>query len=125
MKCPKCSYTWITRKDKKKEYLGNVFLTDEEFKKLDVKFGRRGAWDRIRNLDDQIAIHGYDYKDHYRVILKWAEKEPKQTKAECSTAEQRKKAADNLRTGKTVSIGTVAKRLMKDIKEKRIDGSRP
>ncbi len=76
MKCPKCSHTFSVKKGKKTQYLEFVFLTDNEYKKLLKKFGKQGTQDRIKNLDDQIAIHGYKYKDHYRVILKWAEKEP-------------------------------------------------
>lgn len=78
MKCPKCGHSFTVKKDKKSQYLKFVFLTDDEYKKLVEKFGVRGTHDRIKNLDDAIAIHGYKYKDHYRVILKWASNEPKE-----------------------------------------------
>ncbi len=76
MKCPKCCHIFTVKKGKKKQYLGFVFLTDDEYKKLVEKFGVQGTRDRIKNLDDGIAIKGYKYKDHYRVILKWASSGP-------------------------------------------------
>ena len=44
-----------------------------EIQKLKEKFSDFES--RIKNLDDQIAIHGYKYESHYRTILKWAEKD--------------------------------------------------
>ena len=59
-------------KHKHGEY-GHVLLTDEELKKLEVKFTDSG--ERIRNLDEGIELKGYSYKSHYLAILKWAEKD--------------------------------------------------
>lgn len=70
MKCPECGHTF---KPHKERYLDYVFLSPEEYGKLVKRFGEQGTNDRIKNLDDAIAIHGYKYKDHYRVILKWEE----------------------------------------------------
>ena len=64
-------------KDKgKKRFLTHVLLTEEEYGKLQERFGDT-LESRIKNLDDYIAIKKPGYHDHYRVILKWAEKEPK------------------------------------------------
>ncbi len=76
LKCPKCKHTWTVKKGKKSQYLGFVFLTDDEYKKLIEKFGKSGTQVKIKSLDDALAIHGYKYNSHYRVILKWAENEP-------------------------------------------------
>lgn len=80
-KCPHCGKTFRLIDAKKVKvvkhrHLNHVLLTDDEFNKLEVKFGKGGAWDRIRNLDEAIAIHGYKYKCHKTVILKWARSEP-------------------------------------------------
>ena len=62
-----------TEKETKKKYLSHVFLSETEYKKLIERFGKFDTLKKIKDLDDGIAIHGYKYKDHYRVILKWAE----------------------------------------------------
>ena len=52
----------------------HIKLTDEEYKKLLVKFN--GDCDRmIQNLDTGIELKGYKYKNHYLAVLKWAEKD--------------------------------------------------
>ena len=77
-KCSKCGHTWVVKKAKayKRKYHDHVLLTNDEHQKLVVKFGVKGANDRILNLDESLAIHGYKYASHYRVILKWAKAEP-------------------------------------------------
>ena len=52
----------------------HVLLTDEQFRKLNDKFGQRAAhW--ITTLDEGIQQKGYKYNDHYLTILKWAKKD--------------------------------------------------
>jgi hypothetical protein len=63
----------IISKIKKERYGTSVLLSKEEYDNLISRFGVDGADAKIKNLDDAIAIHGYKYKSHYRVILKWSE----------------------------------------------------
>lgn len=66
------------KKDKKHIYgeHGKVLLSDEELQKLQVAFP---DWeDKIKELDEGIAMKGYKYKSHYLAILKWSKK-PKKT----------------------------------------------
>lgn len=66
------------KKDKKHIYgeHGKVLLSDEELRKLKEKFP---DWeDKIKELDEGIAMKGYKYKSHYLAILQWAKK-PKPT----------------------------------------------
>ena len=58
-------------KEIKDKYLKFVLLTKDEYQKLLDRFGKECTDKHIKGLDDAIAIHGYQYKDHYRVILKW------------------------------------------------------
>jgi hypothetical protein len=64
-------------RSKKRKFLEHVLLTEQEHQKLIELLGQREAEGWIKALDDGIAIHGYKYKDHYRVILRWREKEKK------------------------------------------------
>ena len=64
-------------KDKKK-YGDFVQLTDDEYAKLVEKFGEQSAREKIENMNDAIAIHGYKYKSHYKAVLVWSK--PKKTK---------------------------------------------
>lgn len=74
MKCPKCNHVFTPKKVKpaKNKHLDFVLLTSDEFEKLKKKWPRTYQ-EKIKTLDDQIAIHGYKYNDHYRVLLKWNE----------------------------------------------------
>jgi len=63
----------IITKIKKERYGTYVLLSRGEYGNLINRFGVDGADAKIKNLDDAIAIHGYKYKSHYRVILKWSE----------------------------------------------------
>ncbi len=75
MKCPQCGFLIKpTKKAKiiKDRHLEYVLLTSQEFEKVKKKWPRTYQ-QKIKTLDDQIAIHGYTYKDHYRVLLKWNE----------------------------------------------------
>jgi hypothetical protein len=73
------------KKPRKKKYLDSVMLTDEEYEKLVRKFGKKGADDRIEELDLGIGTHGYKYLSHYKAILSWNKKKDKP--AEKSAAE--------------------------------------
>lgn len=65
-----------TKKEKGKfGEFDNVLLTHEEFDKLNVQFGDRGARNRVETLSVGIKSKGYKYKDHYATILAWARKD--------------------------------------------------
>lgn len=53
----------------------NVLLTDDEKNKLSSKFGKAGAIEKVRDMDEAIELKGYKYKSHYLAILKWNRKE--------------------------------------------------
>jgi len=57
--------------DKKAKYYDCVFLSEEDCKKLNKKFGSKGAQERIINLNDYIMSKGKYYKSHYHTILTW------------------------------------------------------
>ena len=60
----------------KREYgeYKNILLTDDQNKKLKNKFPTTYNY-QIKNLDEYIETSGKKYKNHYLVILKWADKE--------------------------------------------------
>lgn len=62
------------KKDKKK-YLEFVYLTDDEFEKLEKKFSQQGAMKNIEKLNNYIGSKGKKYKSHYHTILTWHNKE--------------------------------------------------
>lgn len=62
-------------KEKYGEFL-NVFLTTEEYKKLQEKFGVN-LQEKIETLSSGIASKGYKYKNHYATILSWDRKDSK------------------------------------------------
>jgi hypothetical protein len=83
MKCPNCGHIIKSKKPKKNKHLEFVLLTTEEFEKVKKKWPRTYQ-EKIKTLDDGIAIHGYKYEDCYRVLLNWntdapAEYERKET----------------------------------------------
>lgn len=49
----------------------NVLLSDEEFQKLEMKFGVDGLSPGIESLSEYIASKGVKYKSHYATILAW------------------------------------------------------
>lgn len=63
----------------------NVFLTDDQYRKLQERFA--DADDRIENLSLGIASKGYKYKDHYATILNWARMDAEKAKAQPKTAQ--------------------------------------
>ena len=66
-------------KDKKNIYgkYNHVLLTQDEFNKLQDKFGIEQAGNWIHTLDEGIELKGYKYKSHYLAILKWSKNEHK------------------------------------------------
>lgn len=63
----------------KKKYLDFVFLTDEEFKKLQTELGEKLKL-YIEKLNNYIGSKGTKYKSHYFTILNWYRKDtPKRT----------------------------------------------
>ncbi len=124
MKCPKCGHSWSVKKREgvKYRHFDHVLLTEEENRKLEEKFGVIGTTNRIKNLDDAIAIHGYKYKDHYRVILKWEPKSTNILEDHIPTQKERDKMDENYRTGKTVGLKEIGERVMADLKKKKNGG---
>jgi hypothetical protein len=59
------------KKPEKKKYLEFVMLTDDEHKKLVQKFGKKGADEKIEELNIGIGSKGYKYVSHYHAILSW------------------------------------------------------
>lgn len=60
----------------KKEYgeFNNVFLTEEEFQKLQTQFGGE-AQTLIERLSSYMASKGKRYKSHYATILNWSRRD--------------------------------------------------
>lgn len=58
----------------------NLKISDDEILKLVDRFGEAGAADRLEELSDAIAVHGYKYKSHYRAVLVWDKREQKRRK---------------------------------------------
>ena len=50
---------------------GAVKLTEDEHKKLVVKFGQKGATERILNCSLYLLSKGDKYKSHYHTLLGW------------------------------------------------------
>ena len=62
----------------KKKYLEFVYLTDDEFEKLEKKFSQQGAMKNIEKLNNYIGSKGKKYKSHYHTILSWHNKDQNQ-----------------------------------------------
>jgi len=56
---------------KKNKFLDSVFLTDEEYKKLQEVIGQKSLEVGIEKLDYSITVKGGKYKDHYKTLLNW------------------------------------------------------
>ena len=63
----------------KKRYgeFNNVLLSDDEYRKLQDKFGAKVP-DMIEALSTGIESHGYKYQSHYATILNWKRRDEKQ-----------------------------------------------
>ena len=55
----------------KMKFLDSVFLTDEEYKKLQEVIGQKSLEIGIEKLDYSISVKGGKYKDHYKTLLNW------------------------------------------------------
>lgn len=51
--------------------LKKVLLTDDEYKKLEEKYGTDNLGKIIEFFDRKLAMKGYSYKSHYLAILDW------------------------------------------------------
>jgi hypothetical protein len=60
---------------KKKEYAEFVFMTEDELKKLEDKYGEENAKRMIEVLDNYKGSKGKKYANDYRAILTWVVKE--------------------------------------------------
>lgn len=71
----------------------NVFLTDEEFAKLQEDFPN--DYDaKIENLSSYIASTGKVYDNHFATIKNWAAKDEKETKQQTNAPQQNNKSAN-------------------------------
>lgn len=70
----------------------NVILSDEDLEKLKSEFPSDWA-QRIENLSEGMAIHGYKYRNHLAVIRRWSKTERKPARKEVANSEQRKEYA--------------------------------
>jgi uncharacterized protein YdaU (DUF1376 family) len=61
----------------------HVRLTQDQYNKLITKFNSKTD-DMIQKLDEGIELKGYKYKNHYLAILKWHEKDMKQSASQPS-----------------------------------------
>jgi inhibitor of KinA sporulation pathway (predicted exonuclease) len=61
--------------EKKIKYLDSVFLTEEQYKKLILKYGTQKTIKAIEVLNNAIMSKGYKYKSHYHTIIGWPMKE--------------------------------------------------
>lgn len=70
-------------KTKKRKYgsYQNVLLSDEDLKRLKQKFP--SDWEsKIESLSEGIELKGYKYKNHYLAVLKWADRDHRQSQPE-------------------------------------------
>ncbi|MFA5300792.1 MAG: hypothetical protein WC389_21590 [Lutibacter sp.] len=58
-------------KEEKKKYLDSVYLTEQEYKKLQEALGQKSLDEAIEKLDYSITVKSGKYKDHYKTILNW------------------------------------------------------
>ena len=79
-----------TRLDKNKiRHLQHVFLTEDEYEKLQHDYGKAVTEDFISRLDDYICSKGRRYKSHYSTIKAWLRREnikpnpPEKKKYDC------------------------------------------
>jgi hypothetical protein len=59
-----------TKKPKTK-YEDSVWLTDEEYQKLQEAMGQKSLEIGIAKLDYSISVKGGKYKDHYKTLINW------------------------------------------------------
>jgi len=56
----------------------NVYLTDEELKKLNEKYGDTETKNKTEALSAYIRSKGVQYKDHYATIIQWSLRDAKE-----------------------------------------------
>ena len=78
-------------------FFENVLLTEDDFGKLQERFGSAVALDKIEELSHAMASKGLKYKNHYATILAWDRRDGKNGK------DRRHPEADN--AGLRDSIG--------------------
>jgi hypothetical protein len=59
----------------KTKFLDSVLLTDQEYQKLILKYGRDPTERAIEILNNGIMSKGYKYKSHYHTLIGWPMKE--------------------------------------------------
>lgn len=59
------------KKEKKKEYAPDVYLSEDEYKKLCTTYGRQQVEVILKKLSNAKGAKGYKYKSDYRAILNW------------------------------------------------------
>lgn len=75
-----CSLQSSSKKEiNKRKYLDFVFLTDDEYSKLQNKFSETELKDLVERLNNYIGSKGKKYKSHYYTILAWARKDQQPT----------------------------------------------
>ncbi len=62
----------------KTKYLDTVYLSRDEFLKLEKRFGVDGARERIEELNLGVMSKGYKYKSDYHAILVWDRRKRKE-----------------------------------------------
>jgi len=78
----------VPKKDeKKKQYLDNVYMTEEEFDKLEKEYGKDTIEDYIERLNRYIVEHILSgerkpYVSHYLTVRAWLRKDQKKNKEE-------------------------------------------
>lgn len=68
------------KQEKKNKYLEFVYLSLEEFKKLEERFGKEITEQMIERLNNYIGSKGKKYRSHYHTILSWRTKDEKEKK---------------------------------------------
>lgn len=72
----------LPEKEKQKhKYLDLVYLSIEEFKKLEERFGKEMVDQMIERLNNYIGSTGKKYHSHYHTILTWAQMDRKREMA--------------------------------------------
>ncbi len=74
------------KEESKKKYGDDVYLTDEEYAKLEKRLGSSARTDRcIEILDNAKGSKGYKYKSDYKAILSWVigELEKRESNGSC------------------------------------------
>lgn len=82
----------------------NIKLSEDEFKKLNEKFGNTKTKEFIERLSGYIASKGVRYKSHYATILNWERRDNKEHDKKLSKFEQY--LEDNKKRGEITNANT-------------------